>query len=122
MDEAQLDRVGCFQYENVRGATANDLPNHVPDDVKQDRWERFMTTAQRISEAKLAKKVGKQIDVIVDEVEEDGATCRTKGDAPEIDGNLFIDVGFENLTPGDVVPVEVDEAGEYDLWGRLIGS
>lgn len=78
-----------------------------------------MEKAQAISEAKLAAKVGRRIEVIVDSVDEDGATCRTKADAPEIDGNLFIDDGFEALTPGDIVSVTVDEAGEYDLWGRL---
>ncbi|MCB1332519.1 MAG: 30S ribosomal protein S12 methylthiotransferase RimO [Roseivivax sp.] len=121
MDEAQLDRVGCFQYENVAGARSNALPDHVPDEVKQDRWNRFMEKAQAISEAKLAAKVGQRIEVIVDLVEDDAATCRTKADAPEIDGNLFIDEGFETLSPGDIVTVEVDEAGEYDLWGRLVG-
>ena len=120
LDEAQLDRVGCFQYENVDGARSNDLPNHVPAEVKQDRWERFMEKAQAISEAKLAAKVGQRIEVIVDEVDGDAATCRTKSDAPEIDGNLFIDEGFETLKPGDIVTVEVDEAGEYDLWGRTV--
>ena len=121
LDEAQLDRVGCFQYENVRGARANDLPDHVPAEVKQDRWDRFMQKAQAISEAKLAAKVGQQTLVIVDSVDQDGATCRTKADAPEIDGNLFIDEGFEGLSPGDIVNVTVDEAGEYDLWGRVAG-
>ncbi|WP_261368298.1 30S ribosomal protein S12 methylthiotransferase RimO [Pseudosulfitobacter koreensis] len=120
MDEAQLDRVGCFQYENVAGARSNALPDHVPAEVKQDRWDRFMEKAQAISEAKLEAKVGTRIDVIVDEVDADAATCRTKADAPEIDGNLFIDEGFEGLTPGQIVTVEVDEAGEYDLWGRLV--
>ncbi|MDE3029354.1 MAG: 30S ribosomal protein S12 methylthiotransferase RimO [Paracoccaceae bacterium] len=120
MDEAQLDRVGCFQYENVAGARSNALPDHVPAEVKQDRWDRFMKKAQAISEAKLAAKVGHRLDVIVDEVDEEGATCRTKSDAPEIDGNLFIDEGFEGLTPGDIVTVEVEEAGEYDLWGRRV--
>ncbi|MCC1493767.1 30S ribosomal protein S12 methylthiotransferase RimO [Cognatishimia sp. F0-27] len=120
MDEAQLDRVGCFQYENVDGARSNALPDHVPDEIKQERWARFMQKAQAISEAKLEAKVGRRIPVIVDSVEDDGATCRTQSDAPEIDGNLFIDEGFEALTPGDIVTVEVDEAGEYDLWGRLI--
>lgn len=120
MDEARLDRVGCFKYENVKGARSNALPDHVPDDVKQDRWERFMEKAQAISEAKLAAKVGRVLPVIVDEVEEDGATCRTQADAPEIDGNLFIDEGFEGLKPGDIVQVEVEEAGEYDLWGRRV--
>ncbi|WP_170374311.1 30S ribosomal protein S12 methylthiotransferase RimO [Ruegeria atlantica] len=119
MDEAQLDRVGCFQYENVDGARSNDLPDHVPAEIKQERWERFMEKAQAISEAKLAAKVGQTIEVIVDEVDGEAATCRTKSDAPEIDGNLFIDEGFETLNPGDIVSVEVDEAGEYDLWGKL---
>jgi ribosomal protein S12 methylthiotransferase len=118
LDEAQLDRVGCFQYENVAGARSNDLPDHVPAEVKQDRWDRFMEKAQAISEAKLAAKVGQTIEVIVDEVDDEGATCRTKADAPEIDGNLFIDEGFEGLAPGDIVKVTVEEAGEYDLWGR----
>jgi ribosomal protein S12 methylthiotransferase len=120
MDEAQLDRVGCFQYENVAGARSNALPDHVPDEVKQDRWNRFMEKAQAISEAKLAAKVGQTIQVIVDEVDAEGATCRTKADAPEIDGNLFIDEDFETLAPGDLVTVEVEEAGEYDLWGKRI--
>ena len=121
LDEAQLDRVGCFQYENVAGARSNDLPDHVPDEVKQERWERFMERAQAISEAKLAAKVGTVQQVIVDEIDEDGvATCRTKADAPEIDGNLFIDEGTEGLAPGDIVTVEVDEASEYDLWGQLV--
>ena len=122
LDEAQLDRVGCFQYENVDGARSNALPDHVPDEVKQDRWNRFMEKAQGISEAKLAAKVGKSLDVIVDEVDEDAATCRTTADAPEIDGNLFVDEGHDNLSPGDIVKVIVDEAGEYDLWGRLSKS
>jgi ribosomal protein S12 methylthiotransferase len=119
MDEAQLDRVGCFQYENVAGARSNALPDHVDAELKQDRWNRFMEKAQAISEAKLQAKVGTRIDVIIDEIDEDAATCRTKADAPEIDGNLFIDEGFEKLSVGDIVAVEVDEAGEYDLWGKL---
>jgi ribosomal protein S12 methylthiotransferase len=118
MDEAQLDRVGCFQYENVAGARSNALPDHVAAEVKQDRWDRFMARAQAISEAKLAAKVGRRLAVIVDEVDAEGATCRTMADAPEIDGNLFIDEGFEGLSPGDIVKVTVEEAGEYDLWGR----
>jgi ribosomal protein S12 methylthiotransferase len=120
LDEAQLDRVGCFQYENVAGARSNALPDHVAPEVKQERWDRFMEKAQAISEAKLAAKVGQVMQVIVDEVDEEGATCRTKADAPEIDGNLFIDEGFEGLAPGDLVTVTVEEAGEYDLWGRVV--
>ncbi|WP_377508210.1 30S ribosomal protein S12 methylthiotransferase RimO [Octadecabacter sp. R77987] len=120
LDEAQLDRVGCFQYENVAGARSNALPDHVADEVKQERWDRFMEKAQAISEAKLAAKVGTRMDVIIDDIDEDGvATCRTKADAPEIDGNLFIDEGTEGVSVGDIVTVEVDEAGEYDLWGLI---
>ncbi len=119
LDEAQLDRVGCFQYEDVAGARSNALPDHVAAEVKQERWDRFMAKAQGISEAKLAGKVGTRLQVIVDEVEADGATCRTQADAPEIDGNLFIDEGFEGVSVGDILEVEVDEAGEYDLWGRI---
>ncbi len=119
LDEAQLDRVGCFRYENVEGARSNDLPDHVPEEVKEDRFHRFMEKAQAISEAKLAAKVGTRLEVIVDEVDDEGATCRTKADAPEIDGNLFIDEGFEGLSAGDIVEVEVDEASEYDLWGKV---
>jgi ribosomal protein S12 methylthiotransferase len=119
LEEAQLDRVGCFQYENVAGARSNALPDHVPDDVKQDRWDRFMEKAQEISAAKLEAKVGTLQQVIVDAVDDEGATCRTRADAPEIDGNLFIDEGFEGLNPGDMVTVTVEEASEYDLWGRL---
>ena len=120
LDEAQLDRVGCFKYENVEGARSNALPDHVPDPVKEDRWQRFMEKAQAISVDKLAAKVGTLQDVIVDDIDEDGiATCRTKADAPEIDGCLFIDEGTDGLSVGDIVTVEVDEAGEYDLWGQL---
>jgi len=120
LDEAQLDRVGCFQYENVDGARSNALPDHVPEEVKQDRWNRFMEKAQAISAAKLEAKIGTRMQVLVDAVDDEGATCRTMADAPEIDGNLFIDDGFGALAPGDLVTVEVDEASEYDLWGRVI--
>ena len=121
MDEAQLDRVGCFKYENVAGARSNALENHVPEEIKQERWDRFMEKAQGISEVKLEAKVGDIIDVIVDQVDSDGiATSRTKADAPEIDGNLFIDKDTHTLAPGDIVKAKVDEAGEYDLWGCLV--
>ncbi|MDB4593399.1 30S ribosomal protein S12 methylthiotransferase RimO, partial [Paracoccaceae bacterium] len=91
LEVAQLDRVGCFTYENVAGARATALPDHLPEEVKQNRWERFMQKAQQISEAKLAKKLGQELQVIVDDVDDEAATCRTMADAPEIDGNLFID-------------------------------
>jgi ribosomal protein S12 methylthiotransferase len=120
LQEARLDRVGCFQYEDVRGARANALPDHVAPEVKQDRWDRFMAVAQAISEVKLEAKVGRRLPVIVDAVDAEGATCRTQADAPEIDGNLFIDEGYEGLAPGDIVEVEVEEAADYDLWGRRV--
>ena len=120
LEEVQLDRVGCFKYENVKGAKANALSGHLSEGIKEERWNRFMKKAQKISEKKLAKKVGTIQEVIVDEVDEEGAICRTKGDAPQIDGNLFIDEGFENLKPGQLLRVKVDEASEYDLWGKLI--
>ena len=121
LDEVQLDRVGCFQYENVAGARSNVLENHVPEEIKKDRWNRFMAKAQAISEVKLKNKIGKVMEVIVDEVDADGiATSRTKADAPEIDGNLFIDQNAIGLKPGDIVKVKVDEASDYDLWGHLV--
>ena len=120
LDEAQLDRVGCFKYENVAGARSNALPDHVPEEIKQDRWNRFMEKAQAISERRLAARVGTRMTVLVDLVEDDAATCRTMAEAPEIDGHLFIDEGHETLAPGDMVEVEVDEASDYDLWGRRV--
>jgi ribosomal protein S12 methylthiotransferase len=118
LDAAQLDRVGAFKYENVAGARANALPDQVPEAVKQDRWERFMAKAGAISAAKLAAKLGSRTRVIVDEVDAEGATCRTVGDAPEIDGNLYIDEDFGTLAPGDILTVEIEDASDYDLWGR----
>ena len=120
LEEVQLDRVGCFKYENVNGAKANTLPNHLSEEIKEERWNRFMMKAQDISEKKLKKKVGTIQDVIIDELDEEGAICRTKGDAPQIDGNLFIDKDFENLKQGQIVSVKVDESSEYDLWGKVI--
>lgn len=120
LSEAQLDRVGCFQYENVKGARSNLLLEQIPKEVKEERWKKFMEVSQNISKAKLEKKIGNKLDVIVDSIESDGATCRTMADAPEIDGNLFIDENFQNLSTGEIVQVVVDEASEYDLWGKLI--
>jgi ribosomal protein S12 methylthiotransferase len=116
---AQLDRVGCFQYSPVEGATANALPNAVPDDIKQDRWERFMATAQKISAAKMQQKIGREIDVLIDEVDEDGAIGRSKADAPEIDGAVYLN-DATHLQAGQIVRARVDEADEYDLWASLI--
>lgn len=121
LTEAQLDRVGCFQYSPVEGAPANDLDlDVVPDDVKQDRWERFMAHQQAISSARLQMRIGREIEVLVDEVDEQGAVGRCFFDAPEIDGNVFIDNG-SNLKPGDKVWCKVTDADEYDLWAEQIG-
>ena len=87
---AQLDRVGCFQYSPVDGAAANALPNHVAEEVKQERWERFMATQQKISESKLQQKIGREVEVLVDEVNAERVVARSSADAPEIDGNVFL--------------------------------
>ena len=119
LDEAQIDRVGCFKYEDVEGARSNSLSNQIPEDVKQHRWEVFMEKAGEISAKKLAKKIGEEVDVIVDEIDEEGAICRTKADAPEIDGNLFIESNFAKIKVGDILKVDVTAAGDYDLWGTI---
>ena len=118
LTEAQLDRVGCFQYSPVEGAPANLLDLAVvPDDVKQDRWERFMAHQQAISSARLQLRIGKEIEVLIDEVDEQGAVGRCFFDAPEIDGNVFID-DASGLKPGDKVWCTVTDADEYDLWAE----
>jgi len=117
--EAKLNRVGCFKYEAVSGAKANDLPNAVPEEVKDERWHRFMAAQQEVSQEILDARVGSTIDVIVDEVDEDGAVGRSKWDAPEIDGSVFLD-GEQNLKPGDIVKARVDAADDYDLWASVI--
>ena len=115
IQEAQLDRVGCFQYSPVKGARANDLPDHVADELKQERWDRFMALQQEISAAKLQTKIGRTIEILIDEVDEDGAVGRSSADAPEIDGKVFLE-GVTGLHPGDFVEAQVTGADEYDLW------
>jgi ribosomal protein S12 methylthiotransferase len=119
MSEAQMDRVGCFAYSPVKGAAANDLPDQIPEEVKQERLARFMAHQAEISAERLQKRVGKIETVLIDEVVEEGAVARSKADAPEIDGQVFID-GATHLKVGDFVDVELEEADEYDLWGRLV--
>ncbi|MFZ2313092.1 MAG: 30S ribosomal protein S12 methylthiotransferase RimO [Methylobacter sp.] len=119
MSEAQMDRVGCFAYSPVKGAVANDLPDQIPEEVKQERLARFMAHQAEISAARLQKRVGRIETVLVDEVVEEGAVARSKADAPEIDGQVFID-GATHLKVGDFVDVGLEEADEYDLWGRLV--
>lgn len=113
--EARLDRVGCFTYSPVKGARANALPDHVPEEVKQARWDTFMALQQQISARKLQAKIGQTIEVLVDEVDEQGAIGRGWADAPQIDGKVFLD-GATDLVPGDLVEAPVTAADEYDLW------
>jgi ribosomal protein S12 methylthiotransferase len=117
MTEAQLDRVGCFQYSPVEGARANELADPVPDEVKAERWERFMAHQQAISTRRLAAKVGRTLTVLVDEVDaEGGATARSMADAPEIDGSVLLR-DAAGCAPGDLIQVRIEDADEYDLYG-----
>jgi len=121
LEEAQLDRLGCFKFEPVEGAAANDLPDPVDEDVKEERWNRLMEFQRQISDEKMQAKIGKTLDVIIDEVDEEGAVGRTKGDAPEIDGEVFLnEEAAKDLTPGQIVQVKVEAAEDYDLWGNLV--
>jgi ribosomal protein S12 methylthiotransferase len=119
LEQAQLDRVGCFKYSPVEGATANALPNHVAEDVQQQRWERFMETQQRISAQRLQQRIGQQLEVLIDEVDEQGAIGRFYADAPEIDGKVYLD-GFTDTFAGDALLVEITGADEYDLWAEPV--
>jgi ribosomal protein S12 methylthiotransferase len=118
IQEAKLSRVGCFTYSPVDGATANDLPNHVPEDVKQDRLERFMEVQAEISASILSSRVGQRMTVLTDDVGEDLTIARSKMDAPEIDGVVHIE--GEMLEPGQFVEVDITHADEHDLWGTLV--
>ncbi len=115
LEEAQLDRVGCFQYSPVEGAAANSLPGHVPAEAMQDRWERFMATQQAISGQKLQDKIGSTQEILIDSVDAEGAIGRTHADAPEIDGLVHLP-GVTDLAPGDFVEAEISGADEYDLY------
>ncbi|MDC7710670.1 30S ribosomal protein S12 methylthiotransferase RimO [Vogesella indigofera] len=118
--EAQLDRVGCFTYSPVEGAAANELPDPVPDAVKEDRKERFMAVQAEISAARLAARIGQRLQVLVDEIDEEGtAVCRSYADAPEIDGLVFVE-DAAGLAVGDFVEVEIVDASEHDLWGERV--
>jgi ribosomal protein S12 methylthiotransferase len=115
IDAAQLDRVGCFQYSAVEGAAANELPNPVPEAIKQARWEQFMALQQEISARKLRQKVGTTQSILIDTVTEDGSIGRTRADAPEIDGVVHLP-GITEFRPGDMVEAEITSADDYDLW------
>jgi ribosomal protein S12 methylthiotransferase len=119
LSTAQLDRVGCFQYSPVDGAKANDLPDPVPSDVKKARYHRLMQTQLQISRERLRARIGQRMEILVDEVADGLATARSYADAPEIDGKVHIG-DPAGLRAGDRCRVLVEEAGDYDVWGRLL--
>ena len=118
LEAAELDRVGCFRYEAVAGAAANEIDDPVPEDIKDERWHQLMATQQAISARRLERKIGKRINVIIDELDDAGAVGRSEGDAPDIDGCVF--VRGRDLAIGDIVEVQVERAGPYDLWGEAL--
>jgi ribosomal protein S12 methylthiotransferase len=121
LDEASLDRVGCFKYEPVRGATANDLgADVVPDEVKEERWHRFMQAQQKISARRLKRKVGSRQQVIIDEAGPTVAKGRSMADAPEIDGAVYV-ASRRPLRVGEIATVKIERADEYDLHGTAVG-
>ena len=120
LDEAQIDRVGCFKYEPVSGATSNALPDAVPEEVKADRWKRLMARQQAISARRLKKKVGTRQQVIIDEAGPTVSKGRGKGDAPEIDGAIYV-ASRRPLRTGEIVTVKIERADAYDLHGAAAG-
>jgi ribosomal protein S12 methylthiotransferase len=119
LEEAQLDRVGAFAYSPVEGAAANDLPDHIPPEVQQERLARLMLLQEEISEERLKLKIGKTITVLVDEAGEEGAIARSSADAPEIDGLVYIENG-QQLSVGDFVEVKITDSDEHDLWAEMV--
>jgi len=117
--EAQLDRVGCFAYSDVEGATANDLPDHLSEEVKQERLQRFMAVQAEISAAKLQARIGQEYLILIDEVNELGAVGRSYMDAPEVDGKVYLSDEYD-VKPGDMVWVQIIHADEHDVWGVLV--
>jgi ribosomal protein S12 methylthiotransferase len=118
MKETRIERAGCFKYENVTGAASAALPGHVPDEVKEERWHRFMAVQSEIADARAQAMIGQTIDVLIDEVDEDGAVGRSKADAPEIDGSVFLDT--TSIKPGDIVKAKVHAGEQVDLWASLV--
>ena len=118
LKEAQLDRVGCFKFSPVEGAPATEMADQVPEDVKEERFHRFMKLQQEISANRLKQKIGKTLDVLVDEIDEEGIIGRSKADAPEVDGLVYVDnLSGINVKVGDVIKVTITNSDEYDLWG-----
>lgn len=118
LSKAKLDRVGCFPYSPIEGAAANQLANQLPEEVKKERFHRFMQLQQTISTEKLQNKIGKTLSVIIDEVDEEGAIGRSMADAPEIDGVVYLNEE-KSVHVGDIVQVEIEHSDEYDLWGTV---
>jgi ribosomal protein S12 methylthiotransferase len=119
LEEAQLDRVGAFAYSPVEGAAANDLPDHIPPEEQNERLARLMQLQEEISTEKLARRVGRELTVLVEEVDEEGAIARSAADAPEIDGMVYIDNGQE-LEVGEFVKVRITDSDVHDLWAEII--
>lgn len=121
LKKARLDRVGAFTYSEIEGAVANNLPDHVPEEIKQQRYERLMALQQQISAEKLQEKVGKTLLVLVDDIdtEENIAICRSYADAPDIDGHVYVDNIDETVKIGNFLTVTIDEASEYDLFASF---
>ncbi|MDG1751537.1 MAG: 30S ribosomal protein S12 methylthiotransferase RimO, partial [Thalassotalea sp.] len=119
LEEAQLDRVGCFKYSPVEGATANALPDHVSDEVMEDRLQRFMAVQAKISSDKLQARIGQEYLILIDEVTELGAVGRSYMDAPEVDGKVYLSDEYD-VKPGDQVWVQIIHADEHDVWGVLV--
>ena len=118
LKEAQLDRVGCFKFSPVEGAPATEMADQVPEDVKEERFHRFMQLQQEISANRLKQKIGKTLDVLVDEIDDEGIIGRSKADAPEVDGVVYVDnLSGINVKAGDVIKVTITNSDEYDLWG-----
>ena len=118
--QAELDRVGCFRYEPVKGAVANELAPPVPDAVKEERWHRFMQRQQAISARRLKRKVGTRQQVIIDSVGATVAKGRSRGDAPDIDGAVYV-ASRRPLRVGEIATVRIERADEYDLHGTAVG-
>ncbi len=122
MMEAKIDRAGCFKYEAVKGAVANNLENHISEEVKQERWERFMEIQRQISAERQELKIGREMDVIIDEVDDDGgADARSQADAPDIDGTVFLR-DAKGVKPGDIIRVKIEDADDYDLFGVPVSN
>ncbi len=120
LKEAQLDRVGCFKFSPVEGAVATDMPDQVPEEIKEQRFQRFMELQQEISVQRLQQKIGKILPVIVDEIDDEGIIARSMADAPEIDGVVYVDNLSQNTVKvGDIIQVQITQADEYDLWAIL---